>query len=140
MTQTAYNSRDDLLGQTAVRYRDVPIPELEQKYRIRSLSELEKTAYETAPSRTSDEKTRRERVLDARRRLSVLCLVDGQGNRLLSDADIERLAGIDGLLTGRIFDACWEHCGFAEADSVEDLVKNFNETRDDDSPSDSPAT
>ena len=133
-----YATKVELLAQTAVRYRDVPIREVGLVFRIRSLTELEKSRYEMAPRSRGD--LDRAQVLNAKRRLVALCLVDGEGNRILSDADVEQLRSIDGLVISRLFDACWDHCGFSKDDTVEDLVKNSAAIRADDSPSDSPDT
>ncbi len=127
-----FTGRDEFLASKDRRYTVVPV--LGKKYRIRSLSEAEKSAFET--DLYNDGKgTPRERMLRAKPNLMVLCLVDAEGNRLLRDGDAAEIGEVDGLLTSKIYDAAWIHCGFAK-DDVENLAKNSPEIRDDGSPSD----
>jgi hypothetical protein len=52
-----------------------------------------------------------------------LVSVDDQGNRVFSDADVDKLAEVDSAVVGAIYDAARLHCGFAPND-IESLVKN----------------
>lgn len=87
------------------------------KVRIRSLTELERCRYETghldAEGNIDDAKT-----LAGKRRLIVMCVCDGDGNPILTDADVEALAGKHGAFTGLVYDRCWKHCGFSREDLV----------------------
>ena len=76
---------------------------------------------------------RRSRLLDARRRLIVLCLVDSEGKRLFSDGEASKLEDIDGEVTSLLFDAAKDHCGFSN-DDIEELTKNSEGIHVDDSP------
>jgi hypothetical protein len=113
-------TRNQLLGLTARRYKTVEIGGL--SFRIRNLSEQEKSDYE-ASVLNSDAKYSLGQIRRQRRRLIALCLVDDAGDQLLRPDDAESLKGIDGAMTSRLFDACREHCGFEDGD-LEDLVKN----------------
>jgi hypothetical protein len=55
--------------------------------------------------------------------LIVLCLCDGNGERLLSDADTNSLKELDSTDTAYLQDEIQQHIGFKEGD-IEGLVKN----------------
>lgn len=117
-----YADKSALTGSTKRRFRDVTIPETGDTFRLRSLSDRERSKYET-DTLTKSGKVNTHRVEDSKRRLLVLTLVDAEGNRLFRDNETDQLADVDGLLIGRLFDAAREHCGFEEGD-VEELAKN----------------
>ena len=62
-------------------------------------------------------------VGSSRRRLIVLCLVDEQDQRYLTDADLDQLKAMDGADVAHLAEACLIHCGFKDGD-LEALVKN----------------
>jgi hypothetical protein len=55
--------------------------------------------------------------------LLIRTLVDQDGNRILTDADISALADLDGAVTAKLFDAAMEHVGF-QSDEIDELVGN----------------
>jgi hypothetical protein len=105
--------------------------------RIQSLNEGELSAYYAKTAMAKSDAARETRVKNATRRLFALCLVDGDGNRLLTDADTEALAGLDARDSQMLASACQEHVGVTKGE-IEDLVKNSEETADGDSRTDSP--
>jgi hypothetical protein len=132
MTANGFAGKSDLLGLTQRRYRDVVISE-QLKFRIQSLTEGEKSSYE-ASILTGAGKVNKQKLLAARRRLLVMCLVDGEGLRLLTESDADQLAQMDGAVASRIYDVCQDHCGFSDED-IEGLVKNSGRGLAEDSPS-----
>lgn len=117
-----YISREAFLQPARRRFKDVTLPVSEHRVRIRSLMEGEKEAYE-AETLNKKGGLRQDRILDARRRLVVLCLVDGNGDLLLTSGDSEALKQLDGADMACLQDECSVHCGFKEGD-IEGLVKN----------------
>jgi len=113
-------TKQNLLGMTKRRFTTVDVADSE--YRIRSLTENEKSEYEAAVMTDKAEfsvaKMKRQRI-----RLLLLCLVDDEGNRLLDDADARMLGQVDGMVTTALFDACRKHVGFESGD-IEALAKN----------------
>lgn len=129
-------TREQLLGSFERRYRDVPT--IAGTLRIRNLTEGEKADFE-AGSLTSDGKLNLNFHRGQRRRLCALTLVDADGNLLLSkQGDTERLKDVDASVTGAVFAAAMEHCGFTREEK-EELEKNFAEANADDSPTGSPS-
>tara|TARA_R110000824_G_scaffold11593_3_gene50812 strand:+ start:5450 stop:5848 length:399 start_codon:yes stop_codon:yes gene_type:complete len=102
--------------------------------RIQSLSEKEKSSYETRLIAKSGRGVIRDRLQDATRRLIALCLVDEKNERIFSNADVDQIGELDSFVSSRIYDAAQEHCGFNKGD-IEDTVKNCTGITVEDSPS-----
>ncbi len=120
---TNLTTRNELLGLTKRRFKTIDIPELDLTFRIQSLTEREKSEYETALLTKTGRGVSRERLTDAARRLMVLCLVDDDNNRLLEAGDVNALSQLDAIVAAKIYNECQTHCGFGEED-IEQIVKN----------------
>lgn len=114
-------SRESLLNRTNRRYTEVTVDGV--KYRIQSLTEGEKSRYENSITNSKGSVK-----LQARMQLLIATVVDDEGNRLFTSDDYSAMAQVDGALTGKLFNAAIEHCGFQEAD-IDELVKNSEATR-----------
>lgn len=131
MSETnGFADRDSLLKNTARRFGVYPLPS-GGKVRVRNLTELERQEYELAALDRKGQLVR-EGLRTSKCRLIVLCVVDGEGNPILSDADIPVLQQQDSLITNALADICQSHCGISDAD-LESLEKNSAEIADDDS-------
>lgn len=117
-----YASRETFLAPAKRRFRDVYLPVSGQWVRIRSLFEGEKEAYEAGNRDKSGEITN-ESAKASRRKLIALCVCDSEGNRILSDADIDAMKEMDGTDIAYLQDECLAFCGFKKV-SVEELTKN----------------
>ena len=120
---TNLTTRNELLGLTKRRFKTIDIPELDLTFRIQSLTEREKSEYETALLTKTGRGVSRERLTDAARRLMVICLVDDDNNRLLEADDVSALSQLDASVAAKIYNECQAHCGFGEED-IEQIVKN----------------
>jgi hypothetical protein len=128
-------NREALLKLCKRRYATVDIPERDITVRIQSLSENEKSQYETCLIAKNGKGIMRERLQDATRRLLALCIVDDNGDRIFTDGDLSELANLDAFVSSRIYDACQEHCGFNKGD-IDETVKNTEQNNLDDSTTD----
>lgn len=121
---TEYFSREELLTPVKRRFHEFPVRlnGSTKNVRIRSLTERERSAYELSGS---DERGRwkLDRAMRMKCSLIALCVVDGDGNPLLSERDAEKLMEQDGSATGKLFDECVSHTG-VDALSVEKTAKN----------------
>lgn len=137
MTKTKTNEfagRSELLGRSKRIYREVVLPD-GATVRIQNLMEDERSRYEAA-SLDAKLKPSRDGVRTMRARLIALCVVDGEGNRIFADTDIEAIGRIDGRVTNRLADAIQDHCGLVDTvEEYEARVKNCGETAGDGSPS-----
>lgn len=114
------------------RYKTVTLPVSGLTVRIQSLTAGERARYEAAPI-SPDGKLRTERIADAESRLLVKCIVDENGNRLFSDAQIGELAEWDGADSAYLYRECTQLCG-VNLNAIESLAKNSNGTGGDGSP------
>lgn len=116
-----FATRDQILSPAKRRFSVVDVPEW-GKFRIRSLTELERSRFEQT-LRDKNGQLSNNKMLDLKCRLIVLCTVDGEGNQLLTNSDIETLRNQDSRFTNQLVEAIQEHCGVSSAD-MEDLEKN----------------
>ena len=116
------------------RYIDVEL-DAGLTVRIQSLTEKEKSAYETQLIAKSGRGIIHDRLQDATRRLIAICLVDEKNDRIFSNSDIDKIGELDSFVSSRIYDAAQEHCGFNKND-IETTVKNCERISVVDSPSD----
>jgi hypothetical protein len=128
-------NRNALLKVCERRYIDLDLEDAGVTVRIQSLSEKEKSSYETRLIAKSGRGILRDRLQDATRRLIALCLVDENNDRIFLDSDVNQIGEMDSFVSSRIYDAAQEHCGFNKGD-IEDTVGNSGEISVEDSPTD----
>lgn len=110
-----YATIDDLLAisqQAKRRYRDVTLPVSGLKVQIQSLTEREKSEFETEALNRSGTGTSLSKVKNARRRFIQKCCVQPR----IEPEHIELLGGIDGADLGHLHSVCAEHVGWDEED------------------------
>lgn len=114
-------TREHLLAAPKRRFAEVEIPGW-GTVRIRSLSELERSRFE-ASIRDKRGQVSASKLIDLKCRLIVLCVVDTDGNPILSNNDIEQLRQQDSRLTNLLTEKIQEHCGITDND-IEEMEKN----------------
>ena len=114
-------TREAILSAPKRRFTEITIADW-GTFRIRSLTELERSRFESS-IRDKQGRINNNKLLDLKCRLIVLCVVDGDGNPLLTEADIAALREQDSLRTNTLVEAIQKHCGFSDTD-IEDLEKN----------------
>jgi len=128
-------NRNALLKLCERRYIDLELEDAGVTVRIQSLSEKEKSSYETRLIAKSGRGILRERLQDATRRLIALCLVDDKNERIFLDSDVNQIGEMDSFISSRIYDAAQEHCGFNKGD-IQETVEKCAAITVEDSPSD----
>lgn len=118
-------TRDQILQPLKRRFTEVTVPEW-GTFRIRSLTELERSKFE-ASIRDKKGQVSNAKLVDLKCRLIVLCVVDGEGNPLLAHSDIDVLRNQDAKATNALVDAIQAHCGITDND-MEELEKNSGAT------------
>lgn len=116
-----YASREQLLQPARRRFKDVELPISGLKVRIRSLMESEKEFFEA--KLFSRGKVQTDKAVSSYRRLIVLCVVDGVGDPLLTESDLEILQSWDGADVAHLGRECESYCGFVDGE-VEKIEKN----------------
>ena len=116
--------RQQLLAACKRRYQLIKVPGLGD-VRIRSLTELERSTYEAdfLSGATPEE------LIEAKRSLVILCVVDADGNPLLTTADIKALGEVDGAILGSLFTQCKEFAGIGTTEArLEEILGNLKGT------------
>jgi len=119
----------DLFGKASLRrFKTIgPLPVRGVHVRIQSLTEREKSNWESETIAKKGDGLRVDKLRDANRRLLQLCLVDEDGNRFVTDAMRTEMGEWDSADTAFLYDECSRHCGINKAD-LEGLVKNSEGT------------
>lgn len=114
-------TRDQILCAGKRRFREVEVPGW-GAFRIRSMTELERSRFEAS---ILDKKGQvaSGKLVDQKCRLIVLCVVDENGDPLLTNNDIDTLRQVDSAFTNKLVEAIQEHCGFSDRD-WEEITKN----------------
>jgi hypothetical protein len=102
-----------------------PLPVSGKRVRIQSLSEGELSAYQAVA--VGKEGFKPARMEDSNRRLMARCLVDKDGNRLLSDSQAGKLAAWDAADAQYVYNECAAFVGL-KRDEIEGIEKNFEGT------------
>lgn len=111
--------RDNLQAAVARRFHSATVPTLGD-VRIQSLSEFERAEIEERGQKTP-------KLFNCY--LMIGTLVDDDGDRVLSEGDIEWLKQLDSRVSTAIVREILAHCGQPdEIETIEDLVKNLNES------------
>lgn len=105
------------LGQRRYNFMTLPVAGI--VVRFQSLSEIELSEYDNAPIKRDDDNdkvTVDEAVQNtSRARLIILCLVDGDGKRILTDADLDWVCSWDPKDTLPLSEVLRDHCGITDA-------------------------
>jgi endogenous inhibitor of DNA gyrase (YacG/DUF329 family) len=109
-------TRDQILGFTKLRTRTIDIPEWgkDAKVIVQELTASERDEFESA--RENDKNKLRARMASE-------CIVDENGKRLFTSADMDGLCKLSAAAMDRIFWAAAELSGMKKEDTA-DLVKN----------------
>ena len=121
-----YATKASLLGNRQTRrYADVIVDG--QKFRLRSLNALESNTIQARMLIEEEEDDRIREIATANCRMISQCVVDGNGDRLFSDDDIDALAELDAAFVERLARACRKHAEF-DPGAVEKAEKNSEPT------------
>ena len=135
MSDPEFLSADDFVAAAGKRrFAARPCPFRPGKsVRVRSLFENEQTEYEL-DRLDGRGAVKANQLKTAKREYIALCVVDGDGNPVLTPAHVEQLENGDTAFVTWVYKFCLEHNGQSESD-VEDLVKNSGSVHADDSSS-----
>jgi len=123
-------TKEQILAVKDITYETVPVPEWGGEVRIKVLSGEERDAFEDSILR--GQKTDMRNV---RAKLCARVIVDGDGKRMFSDQEINKLAAKSSVALDRIFSAA-QRLNRLRAEDVEEMVKNSGSVQDDASISD----
>ena len=106
------------------RYQDVTLPIAGVTVRIRSLFAGEVTKFQSSLVNQKNRRFIQSRFEESTARLIVLCVVDENGTRIMSNEHVKQITEEwDNADVACLSSACTKHCGMDE-DEFEDLAKN----------------
>lgn len=130
MAATKLLTRDAILAAKDDRFKDIDMPEWGGTVRVRGLSAAERSVLESTytytepgPNGRPQNKVRPE----FRVALCAGCIVDGEGNKMFTESDLEALGAKNGAALERVFDAARKLSGITQAfedDPVQARAKN----------------
>lgn len=123
--------RDDLLGSFVRRFAYIPVPAAGKRFRVRNLSELERSQYENSLLNAKG-RLRGDRLLEIKVRMIQIAVVDDDGKLLYGLADVPQLIQQDSQVIDQLVSGIKLHCGFSD-DDLEGLEKNYGAIPVDDS-------
>lgn len=115
-------TRDDILQVQDLPKELVEVPEWDGAVYVRGLTGAERDALEASIVEQRGRSTRMN-LMNLRAKLVAMSVVDEEGNRLFSDADVEKLGQKSAAALNRIFEVAQRLSGLTSED-VEELTKN----------------
>lgn len=113
-------TKEKIVGAVDLLNERVAVPEWGGEVLVRGMSGLERDRFEAS---CLDDK-RQLKLDNIRAKLVAACLVDENGKRLFSDAEVAALAAKSGAALDRLFRVAQRLSGLAEAD-VKELAANL---------------
>lgn len=117
--------RDAILDADDIELVPVKVPEWKGSVLVRPLSGTERDEYEASNLRERKNGTTRLNLRNARARLVQMCVVDADGRRLFSKADIDRLGRKSASALDRIAEVARDASGITEEQERE-MVEGFD--------------
>lgn len=114
-------SKEQILGADDLPYEDVEVKEWGGTVRIRALTGFERDRFELSVQ--ADPKGKRN-LDNVRARLVSLCLVDDEGKRMFTEAEVKDLGSKSARALDRLFDAARKLSGLGDED-IEVLAEGF---------------
>lgn len=97
-------------------------------YHIRSITERERSGYEAEFLDDDGKTVIRSRLIEAKARLVILCLVDAKNaTPVFTDADLPQLMEADSGFIDTVYEIARDHCGFKRRD-VDKIAGNSAKT------------
>lgn len=127
-----YLTRDAILEAHDLPHEDVAVPEWGGTVRVRGLTGAERDAFEAS---VVGDRGKTMNMRNLRARLVAITIVDEDGKRLFSDADVVALGSKSGAALDRLFSVAQRLSGITHGD-IEALEKNSDSDQSDGSTSD----
>jgi len=112
--------RDDILGADDLPVQEVEVPEWGGVVNVRSMTGYERDQFETSLTNGKDKSVNLKNI---RARLVCLTVVDDNGERLFTDADVDALGRKSAAALDRVFAEAQILNGLRDKD-VEELAEN----------------
>ena len=111
-----YATREALLSAPMPRrFKDIELNG--HKFRLRSLTPSESNPWAVKSGTDKG-------LVTAGARIIVLCVVNGEGQRIFSDNDVAQIMEMDAAFVAALARECQEHAGIVDAVALEEAEKN----------------
>lgn len=121
---SGFLTKEQIFSADDRRYEVVDIPEWGGKLRLKSITGVERDAYEKKSLiRKGDQQE--VNIMNLRARLVVMCAVDEHGAPVFGPNDVMTLSSKGAAPLARAFEACQRLCGFTDED-VKELEEGFD--------------
>lgn len=120
-------SKDDILKAEDLATKEVEVPEWGGSVLVRGMSGRERDAFEVDTS--TEQRGRgvpKRNLVNIRAKVVARCVVDDDGQRLFSDADVAALGEKSGAAIDRVFEVAARLSGMSEEDEQE-MAANFGQ-------------
>lgn len=115
-------SRDAILKKATLPTEDVSVPEWGGTVRVQALTGAQRDAYEASMVEQRG-KERKINMRNVRAKLVALSVVDEQGKRVFTDADVQALGDLNASALDRVFSVAQRLSGLSKED-IEELAGN----------------
>lgn len=115
-------TKDQILQTQDLPFEDVDVPEWGGHVRVRALTGTERDAFEASIVERRGNRTEFNPI-NMRAKLVALTVIDENGNRLFTDADIEALGKKSAIALDRVFQVAQRLSGLRPED-LEEMTKN----------------
>jgi hypothetical protein len=132
-------SKDDILKADDRATEEVDCPEWGGSVLVRGMSGRERDAFEVSTTQQRGRGPATRDLVNIRAKLVARCVVDDEGERLFTDADVTALGEKSGAVIDRLFDVASRLSGMAEGDEQE-MARDFSQANGDGSSSTSPSS
>jgi len=117
-------SRDDILKAADNEPEEVDVPEWGGSVLVRGMTGRERDAFEVSMLTPGRGGRRQLDPANVRAKLVARCVVDDDGNRLFTDADVAELGGKSAAAVDRVYAVAARLSGMG-SDDQEDMVRDF---------------
>lgn len=126
--QRVFKTAADILAFDDIPVEEVRVEEWKTWLRVRGMSGRERDDYEASIVTMKGGKVRDVKLINLRARLVARCVVDDQGKRLFTDAQIEKLGGKSAAALETVFKVAQRLSGLSDED-VAELEENLEATQ-----------
>jgi len=129
MKATQLLTREQILGVEDLGFEDVDVPEWGGVVGVGMMTGAERDSFEQEIVTRQGKKVHMN-LANIRARLVALCVVDGDGGRVFSEADVKALGRKSAVALNRVFEVAQRINGLTEAD-MEELAGNLESGQSD---------
>lgn len=117
-------SRDDILKAADNEAEEVNVPEWGGTVLVRGMTGKERDAFEVSLAQPGRGGRREWNTVNVRAKVIARCVVDDDGNRLFTDADVAELGEKSGAAVDRVYEVAARLSGLSDEDQ-EEMTRDF---------------